>query len=102
MFVWHGVALHGVSIRVYQYFGGVLAAFLACACIISMWRFSMASLGSSSGQRLLCIFMHAPAHVLVVLLGSAFGVLALVCFLLFPLPTQGSGRGLSFRVFFFH
>ena len=31
------------------------AAFVACACIISVWCFSLASLGSSSGQRLLCI-----------------------------------------------
>ena len=45
--------------------------------------------------------MRAPAHVLVVLLGSAFSVLALLCFLVFPLPplpTQGS-VGLSFIVF---
>ena len=45
--------------------------------------------------------MRAPVHDLVVLLGSAFGVLALVCFLVFPLPplpTQGS-RGLSFIIF---
>ena len=31
-FVWHGVALHcvtGVSVRVYQYFGGVPAAFFS-------------------------------------------------------------------------
>ena len=45
--------------------------------------------------------MRAPAHVLVALLGSAFSVLALVCFLVFPvppLPIQGS-RGLSSKVF---
>ena len=30
--------------------------------------------------------MRVPAHVLVALLASAFGVLALVCFLVFPLP----------------
>ena len=33
-FVWRGV-----SIRVHEHFGGVPAAFLACVCIISMWRF---------------------------------------------------------------
>jgi len=47
--------------------------------------------------------MRAPVHVLVALLGSAFGVLALVCSLVFPLPplpTQGS-RGLFSIVFFF-
>ena len=46
--------------------------------------------------------MSASAHVLMVLLGSAFVVLALLCFLVFPLPplpTQGS-RGLSLIVFF--
>ena len=70
------------------------AAFLACACSISMWCFSRGVFGQLSGHRLLCIIiMCAPAHVLVVLLGSAIGVLALVCFLVFPLPplpTQGS------------
>ena len=43
----------------------------------------------------------APAHVLVILLGSAFGVLALGCFQVFPrppFPTQGS-QGPSFIVF---
>ena len=30
--------------------------------------------------------MRVPAHVLVALLGSVFGVLVLVCFLVFPLP----------------
>ena len=45
--------------------------------------------------------MRAPAHVLVALLGSAFGMLALLYFLVFPLPPlpiQGS-RGLSSIVF---
>ena len=45
--------------------------------------------------------MRVPTHVLVVLLGSVFGVLALVCFLVFPLPplpTQGS-QGLPLIVF---
>ena len=44
---------------------------------------------------------HVPARVLVVVLGSAFGVVALVCFLVFPLPPlpiRGS-RGLSSIVF---
>ena len=46
--------------------------------------------------------MCAPAQVLVAFLGSAFGVLALMCFLVFPLPPlpiQGS-RDLSSIVFF--
>ena len=66
--------------------GGVPAAFVAGACIIFNGYFSVASSGSSSGQRLLLHIMRAPAHVLVALLGSAFGVLVLVCFLVFPLP----------------
>ena len=44
----------------------------------------------------------APALVLVALLGSALGVVALMCFLVFPLPPlpiQGH-RGLSSIVFF--
>ena len=46
---------------------------------------------------------HGPAHVLMVVLGSAFGEVALACFLVFhlpPLPIQGN-RGLSSIVFFF-
>ena len=67
-FVWRGVAWRGVAWRgvAWRYMalalgfisilgGGLPAAFLACACIISMWRFSVAYSGSSSGQRLLCI-----------------------------------------------
>ena len=45
--------------------------------------------------------MRAPSHVLMVLLGLAFSVLALGCFQVFPrpaLPTQGS-QGPSFKVF---
>jgi len=64
--------------------------------------FSRASSGSSSGQRLLCIFgvrLHMSSWLF---LGSAFGVVVVVCFLVFPLPPlpiQGS-RGLSSIVFF--
>ena len=67
------------------------------------WCFSRGSLGSSSGQHLLCILgVCLHNHVLVVVLGSAFGVEALVCFLVFPLPPlpiQGS-RGLLNGIFF--
>ena len=62
-----------------------------------------ASSGSSSGQRLLCILgvrLHVSSWLLV---GSAFGVVEFVCFLVFPvppLPIQGS-RGLSSMAFFF-
>ena len=78
--------------------------FLACACIISRWHFTVTSLGSSSGQRLLCMLcMHLHMSSWFCLVRSAFGMLALICFLVFPLPplpTRGS-RGLSFIVFFF-
>ena len=65
--------------------------------------FPVVSSGSLSDHCLLCIIiMCAPAHVLEVVLGSVFGVLALVCLLVFPLPplpTQGS-RCLSLIVCF--
>ena len=53
--------------------------------------------GSSSGQQLLCI-LDVPLRTASWLwLGSAFGVVAFVCFLVFPLPPlpiRGS-RGFS-------
>ena len=53
--------------------------------------------GSSSGQQLLCI-LDVPLRTASWLwLGSAFGVVAFVCFLVFPfppLPIRGS-RGFS-------
>ena len=52
-FVWRGMAFALGFISILG--GGLPAAFLACACIISMWGFSVAYSGSSSGQRLLCI-----------------------------------------------
>ena len=79
--MWRGVALRGVSVRVNQYFGGVPVAFF-CACYLHVglfcgvfWQFK--------GSAVLLHIMHAPSHVLVVLLGSAFGVLALGCFQVF-------------------
>ena len=67
-----------------------------------MWDFSGASSGSSSGQRFFCILcVRLRMSWLVVLLGSAFGVLALGCFQVFPCPplsAQGS-QGPSFIVF---
>ena len=103
--VWHSVALYGVSVSVgvYQYFRGVPAVFVVWVCIKSVWCFSRASSGSSSSQAAPLHIRRVPAHVLVVVLGSAFGVMALVCFLVFPLPPlpiQGSW-GLSSVVFFF-
>ena len=44
--------------------GVCLQHFLACACVICMWGFSVVSSGSSSGQRFFCIIiMCAPSHV---------------------------------------
>ena len=47
--------------------------------------FPRASLGSSSGQRLLCIFGAYLRMSSWLLLGSSFGVVAFVCCLVFPL-----------------
>ena len=39
-FVWRGVALRGVSVRVYQYFGGAPAAFFSvCVCYLNAGLF---------------------------------------------------------------
>ena len=66
-----------------------------------MGCFPRASSGSSSGQRLLWILgmhLHMSSWLL---LGSAFGVVAFVCFLVFPLPALPipESRGLSSIVF---
>ena len=63
--VWRDVALRCMAlalgfISIFFFGGGVPPAFVACACIISVWCFSLASLGSSSGQRLLCILCLRP------------------------------------------
>ena len=50
--------------------------------------------GSSSGQRLLCILDVRLRMASWLWLGSAFGVVAFVCFLVFslpPLPIRGDG-----------
>ena len=53
--------------------------------------------GSSSGQRLLCVLDVHLRMASWLWLGSAFGVVAFVCFLVFPLPPLPSwgGRGFS-------
>ena len=59
--------------------------------------FPGASSGSSGGQRLLCILGVRLRIFSWLKLGSAFGVVAFVCFLVFPLPPlpiRGS-RGIS-------
>ena len=66
-----------------------------------MGCFPRASSGSFSGQRLPCILGVRLRMSPWLFLGSAFGVVAFVCFLVFPLPPlpiQGR-RGLSSIVF---
>ena len=57
--------------------------------------------GSSSGQRLLCILDVRLRMASWLWLGSAFSVVAFVCFLVFPLPPLPirGGRGFSSIVF---
>ena len=55
-FVWRGVALGFISIL-----GVCLKRFLACACVTCMWGFSVASSGSSSGQRFFAYYACAFA-----------------------------------------
>ena len=56
-FVWRGVVLSCMALALGSIgiLGVCLQRLLACACIICMWRFAVASSGCSSGQRLLCI-----------------------------------------------
>ena len=86
--LWRGVALRGVSVSVLLVLLGrcLQRCYLVCACDICMLGFSVASSGSSSGQRFVLSIMRAPLHVLVVLFSSAFGVLAFAGFRVFPLP----------------
>ena len=63
------------------------------ACIIFMCCFSVASLGNLAVSASFVHYACALTHVPEAFLGSAFGVLARVCFLVFPLPPvpiQGS------------
>ena len=92
---WRSVAEYGVSIRVYC--SGMPEAFVAQVFCWSVECLPRAFSGSSSGQRLLCILgvrLHMASWLW---LGSAFGVVVFVCFLVFslpPLPIRGS-RGFS-------
>ena len=99
---WRSVALHGVSVRVYWYLGGGGCSVRSVGVYQSVGCFPRASSGSSSGQRLLCILDVRLRMSSWLLLGSAFGVVAFVCFLIFPLPPlpiPGS-RSLSSILFF--
>ena len=89
---WRGVALRGVSVSVCC--GGVPEARVFCWAVECLPR---AFSGSSSGQRLLCILDVRWRMTSWLWLGSAFGVVAFVCFLVFPLPPLPirGGRGFS-------
>ena len=96
---WLSVAGHGVSVRVYC--GGMPEAFVARVFCWAVGRLPRAFSGSSSGQGLCCILDVHLCMASWLWLGSAFGVVAFVCFLVFPLhplPIRGS-RGLSSIVF---
>ena len=68
-----------------------------------MGCFPRASSGSSSSQRLPCILGVYLCMSSWLWLGSAFGVVAFVCFLVFPLPPLPiqESKGLSSIVFSF-
>ena len=96
---WRSVVGHGVSVRVYC--RGVPEAFVARMFYWSVGCLPREFSGSSSGQRLLCILGVRLRMASWLWLGSVFGVVAFVCFLVFPLPPlpiRGS-RGLSSIVF---
>ena len=81
---WRGVAWRGVSVRVYC--GGVPEVFVARVFCWSVGCLPRAFSSSSSGQLLLCILDVRLRMASWLWLGSAFGVVAFGCFLVFPLP----------------
>ena len=94
---WCSVALRGVALALGFIAGGVPEAFVARVFCWSVGCLPRAFSGSSSGQRLFCILDVRLRMASWLWLGSAFGVVAFVCFLVFPLPPlpiRGS-RGFS-------
>ena len=89
---WRGVAGRGVSVRACC--GGVPEAFCSAGFYWAVRCLPRAFSGSSSGQRLLCVLDMRLCMASWLWLGSAFSVVAFVCFLVFPLPIRG-GRGFS-------
>ena len=81
--VWHSVAGRGVSVRVYCW--GMPEAFVARVFCWAVGCLPRAFSGSSSGQRLLCILGVRLRMASWLWLGSVFGVVAFVCFLVFHL-----------------
>ena len=66
--------------------GGVPAAFVAWVRIKSVWCFPRASSGQFQPSVASLYIRRVPAHVLMVVPCSAFSVVALVGFVVFPLP----------------
>ena len=77
---WRGIALHGVSVRVISIAQGGAGSASSVGVYKSMGCFPRVSLGSSSGQQLLCILGVRLRMFSWLWLGSAFGVVAFVCF----------------------
>ena len=77
--------------------GGCLKRFVARVFCWAVGCLPRAFSGSSSGQRLLCVLDVHLRMASWLWLGSAFGVVAFVCFLVFPLPPLPirGGRGFS-------
>ena len=77
--------------------GGVPEAFCSAGVLLGCGCLPRAFSGSSSGQRLLCVLDVRLRMASWLWLGSAFGVVAFVCFLVFPLPPLPIrlGRGFS-------
>ena len=93
---WRGVALRGVALAL-GCCGGCLKRFVARVFYWAVGCLPRAFSGSSSGQRLLCVLDVRLCMASWLWLGSAFGVVAFVCFLVFPLPPLPIrlGRGFS-------
>ena len=66
--------------------GGVPEAFCSTGFYWAVGCLPREFSGSSSGQRLLCVLDVRLRMASWLWLGSAFGVVAFVCFLVFPLP----------------
>ena len=90
---WRSVAGRGVRVCC----GGVPEAFCSVGFYWAVGCSPRVFSGSSSGQRLLCGLDVRLRMASWLWLGSAFGVVAFVCFLVFPLPPLPirGGRGFS-------
>ena len=89
---WCGVAWRGVSVSVRVCCRGCLKRFVAQVFCWAVGCLPRAFSGSSSGQRLLCVLDVHLRMASWLWLGSAFSVVAFVCFLVFPLPPLPIGE----------